>query len=330
MLRWWLTPGILLLAGLAHAEESALTDTTARLRAELDRAHASLRRGDYAAAEVAFRQIADQLDELNPTADEARFYEAESLRLQGRFPQAARVYVQALEEYPFGERRPQALELLYRLANYWLDDTREEIEQRQSGGWSLPLTAVLSWNPSKPFLTQEAEAMNLLQVVVFHDPVGPLAERALFLMGSVAFFRQDYSLAGDCFSRLMHEHPNSPLASLATIRAVVARRRELESVGSDGNKLTDLVRLTVEGLVEKRYVDEEDCQLLCRQLPWALWQSCRGLIPGCMHSLSTPLLDVWLTEFAPGSKYWQTFQTQDWPTACIRFIGSHGVDSANR
>ncbi len=317
MRRWWLTLGVLLLAGLVRAEEAKIRKANLRLRIELDSAHALLRQGDPVAAEQAFRQIADQLEELNPATDEARFYQAECLRLQARYPQAARVYVQALREYPFGERRTQAIQVLYGLANYWLDDTREEIRLRQSGSWVLPLAWVWTWNPSKPFLTQEAEAMNLLEVVTFSDPTGPLAEKALFLMGSVHFFRCHYAEAAGCFTRLVQEHPESPLAPLGLVRAVVARRRSLATGPSDQIRLAELIQLVSGGLADRRYVDEEDRDLLCRQLPWVLWREYRGLIPACLRSLAGSAVENRLPEFAPGSKYQLTFLTQQAPATAL-------------
>jgi hypothetical protein len=310
MMRWWLTTVVLLLPGLGFAQVAGDDDGNSDMRSRLEGALAAFRKGDYQSAEPVFRRLADPPDEFNPVAEEARFFQAECSWRQRQFPQAARLYVKALEEYPFGRLRQHSIERLFDLANYWLDDTREEISQRQSGGWSVPLASVWNWDSSKPLLAQESEALHLLGVVQFSDPTGPRADRALFLMGSVHFFRRNYPEADRCFSQLYSDHAESKLAPLALVRAVVARRRCLEGVPADWPKLGELARLVIGGLLDNRCVDEEDRQLLCRQLPWMLWRTGRGLVPGCLRGISVPLVERLVPEFAPGSTHRRTFLVQ--------------------
>src|SRR5262245_2472519 len=105
MMRWWLTPVVLLLAGVGFAQEPEADENNSPARSLLDSARELFRKGDYQAAEPLFRRIANHPDEFNPQTEEARYCQAECLRLQRNYPQAARVYAKALQEYPFGTLR---------------------------------------------------------------------------------------------------------------------------------------------------------------------------------------------------------------------------------
>ena len=144
MTRWWLTPVVLLLPGLGFAQVAGDDNSDFEMRSRLEGALAVFNKGDYQSAEPVFRRLAEPPDEFNPVSEEARFFQAECYWRQRHYPQAAHLYVKALEEHPFGQLRKYSIERLFELANYWLDETREEINQRQSGGWSVPLATVCS------------------------------------------------------------------------------------------------------------------------------------------------------------------------------------------
>src|SRR5690349_19263556 len=64
-----------------------------------------------------------------PGAEERQFRAAEELRRQGAYPRAAQVYRRLLTDFPDGAHRRQAIESLYAIALYWLQDTFEQIRQ---------------------------------------------------------------------------------------------------------------------------------------------------------------------------------------------------------
>ena len=55
---------------------------------------------------------------------EAMYYRAECLRLQGYVPKAADVYVALMNKFPGTSYREQCCQHVYDIANQWLDETR--------------------------------------------------------------------------------------------------------------------------------------------------------------------------------------------------------------
>ena len=81
----------------------------------------------------------------------------------------------------------------------------------------------MSFEKERPLLDGEGRALEKLEQVRYADVNGPLADRALFLAGSVKFFNEDYQGADFCFSQIHEKHPNSPLAEDAIKLAIIAK-----------------------------------------------------------------------------------------------------------
>jgi outer membrane protein assembly factor BamD (BamD/ComL family) len=206
------------------------------------------RRGEYGHAEKVFRLIADNKKNPVPVAEEARFYEAEALRRQGHYPKAADTYAKMLTDFPSGQYREQALQHMYEIANYWLDETRAEIEMykevKDGKRWFvMPAWLQVRWEPSKPFFDIEGRAIEKLEQVRYNDMTGPLADRALFLMGSVKFYREDYKEAEHYFTQVVEMHPNSPLAEQAIELAIIAKHMSTGGSDYDGRKVAEARQL---------------------------------------------------------------------------------------
>ena len=85
---------------------------------------------EYSKAERIFHRLSD--DKKNPqVAEEATYYEAECLRLQGHYPRAADTYVKLLKNFERTAYREQAVQHMYDIANYWLDDTRDQMRSEE-------------------------------------------------------------------------------------------------------------------------------------------------------------------------------------------------------
>jgi outer membrane protein assembly factor BamD (BamD/ComL family) len=213
---------------------------------DLAGAHELYRRGEYAKAERLFHCIADNTKNPVPIAEEARYYEAESLRQQGRYPRAADTYVKMLNDFPSGSYREQAVQHIYDIANYWLDDTREEMREkrdRKEGKRWFVGQHFINWEKSKPFLDEEGHAIEKLEQVRYNDMTGPLADKALFLMGSVKFSNEDYREADHYFSALVELHKDSPLASQACELAIISKHMSTGGSDYDGRKVAEARRL---------------------------------------------------------------------------------------
>src|SRR5260370_14992850 len=67
------------------------------------------RQGEYAKAEKLFHRIAEDTHNATQIAEEARYYEAECLRLQGNLPRAADTYTRMLNDFQSAAFREQAV-----------------------------------------------------------------------------------------------------------------------------------------------------------------------------------------------------------------------------
>ncbi len=204
------------------------------------------RQGDYEKAQALFKYIADKKKTPVAVAEEARYYQAESLRLQGKWPKAADVYNDLLNKFPNTAYREQALRHMYDIANYWLDDTRQEMEQtkeRNEGKrWFVPPHFV-NFDKQKPLLDEEGRAVEKLEQVRYNEVNGPLADQALFLAGSVKFFNADYREADNYFSQIHEKHPNSPLAEKAVELAIISKHLSTGGADYDGRKVAEARKL---------------------------------------------------------------------------------------
>jgi outer membrane protein assembly factor BamD (BamD/ComL family) len=241
----------------------------AKVAADLAGAHELYRRGDYSAARRLFRSIAD--NEHNPPAiaEEARYYQAECLRQEGYYPDAADYYVKMLNDFPSGSYREQALQHVFDVANYWLDDTRKEMRQakeRSDGKRWFVDQHFFNWDKSKPTLDEEGHAIEKLEQVRYNDMTGPLADKALFLMGSVKFFNEDFREADHYFSQLVEMHPNSPFAAQAVELAIIAKHMSTGGPDYDGRKVAEARRLVHSALNNYPELAQKKQDFLDRQL----------------------------------------------------------------
>src|SRR5262249_18163785 len=91
-------------------------------------------------------------------------------------------------------------------------------------------------------------ALEALENARAGDIRGPLSDKALFLSGSVKFFREDYKEADYCFTQLVDYHPNSPLASRAVELAIISKHMSTGGSDYDGRKVAE-ARLLVDQAV---------------------------------------------------------------------------------
>ncbi len=208
----------------------------------LGEAHELLRRGQYAKAQDLFHDVADSKHKKTPEiyAEEARYYEAECMRCQGMYPKAVDTYHKQLLDFPTGAHREQACKRMYDIANYWLDDTREQMrveKEKDDGKRSFVMPAsFVHWEKSKPLFDEEGRALEALEQVTIHDPTGPEAPDALFLAGTVRFYNRDYQEADYLFSTLVDRHPNSKYAPQALELAIISKHMSTGGPDYDGRK----------------------------------------------------------------------------------------------
>jgi outer membrane protein assembly factor BamD (BamD/ComL family) len=250
------------------------------------------RRGDYAKAEPLFHTIAEnggsgnwwKFDFFGPAepedkdkdknkpkkersvvvAEEARFYEAECLYMQQYYPKAADTYRRMLNDFGSGAHREQACQRLFDIANYWLEDTRTEMEQtreKQAGKrWFVP-PHFMHVDKTKPFLDEEGRAIEALETVRYCDINGPLADKALFMMGTVKFFNEDYREADYQFTQIVEKHKNSPLYPRAAEMAIISKAMSTGGSDYDGRKVAEARDMVPIALASYQSMEQKDPQL---------------------------------------------------------------------
>ncbi|MFN4260241.1 MAG: tetratricopeptide repeat protein [Gemmataceae bacterium] len=201
------------------------------------------RREEYKKAESIFHNLAGKKKKHPPElVERAIFYEAECLYRQGRYPRAADTYSRLLNDFPSGAYREQAVQRLYDIANYWLDDTRVEMEEyreKLAGKRWLVWPRWFHWHKSKPWVDAEGRALKKLEEVHYNDMSGPYSDKAMFLAGSVMFYRENYQEADHYFSQLIERMPNSQLAPQALELAIISKHMSAGGTDYDGRKVAE-------------------------------------------------------------------------------------------
>jgi outer membrane protein assembly factor BamD (BamD/ComL family) len=274
--RWhWFTPpppppppaDSLVLHGDRLEPETIPAEGTAA--AELAGAHVLYRDGKFSDAEKIFHHVAGNTKNPPAIAEEARYYEAECLRRQAHYPKAADTYAKMLNDFPSGAYREQAVQHMYEIANYWLDDTRKEMEEykeeREGKRWVV-WPEFAHFESTKPLLDEEGRALEKLEQVRYNDMTGPLADKALFLAGSVKFYRKEYKEADFLYSQIVEMHPNSPYVEQALELAIISKQLSTGGAAYDGRKVAEARKLVDTALRNYPKFANEKGDFLNRQL----------------------------------------------------------------
>ena len=236
-------------------------------KGDLAGAQELFRRGEYAKAEKVFHHIAENTKNTDLIAEEARYYEAECLRLQNHFPKAADTYNKMLITFPSGAHREQAMKRMYDIANYWLHDTDEEMKAKKDGKhWFVMPASFVHFEKTKPFLDEEGRAIEILDNVKINDMTGPLSDKALWLAGTVKFFREDYFESDHYFSQLVEMHPNSPLTPQALELAIISKHMSTGGPDYDGRKTAEARKMVHQAMAKYPELAKEKNEFLQRQL----------------------------------------------------------------
>jgi outer membrane protein assembly factor BamD (BamD/ComL family) len=229
------------------------------------------RQAEYAKAEKIFHSLAEDTHNVAALAEEARYNEAECLRLQGNLPRAADTYARMLKDFQSGAYREQAVQHLFEIANLWLDDTRQEMvetREKREGKRTVVWPHFVHFDKASPFLDKEGRAIEALEQVRYNDMTGPLADKALFLSASVKFFNEDYKESDVMFTQLVEMYPNSPFAAQAVELAIISKHMGTGGADYDGRKVAEareLVKTAMRNYPQLAQ-DEKKKEFLTRQL----------------------------------------------------------------
>jgi TolA-binding protein len=202
--------------------------------------------------------------------EEARFMEAENSYSQGCYAQATDQYQRLINVFPNGTYRQKANQRLFEIANYWLEDTRQEMiltrEQGELQGKVFRLCNLFPMDKSKPFFNPEGQALQTLQQVYHNDPDGPVAIKTLFYMGSVRFYRKDFQEAERHYGELFRKHPQSPYAPNAVKQVIICELLTIDEDNIDRKKLREVKNCI--RLLKREYPDyaANEMEFLDRQI----------------------------------------------------------------
>jgi outer membrane protein assembly factor BamD (BamD/ComL family) len=257
----------LVLRGDQLVAEAPLKAGTAE--ANLAGAHEAYRLAQYDDAAKIFKHVAGNNKNSAQVAEEARFFEAECYRVESKYPKAVDTYLKLLDDFPTGAYRDQAMQHIYDIANYWLDDTREEMrqqrEKREGKRWVV-WPHFIQADTSKPIFDEEGRALEALEKVHYNSMVGPLADKALFLIGSVHFFNENYIEADRYFSQLVEMHPNSTFASQAVELGIISKHMSTGGPDYDSRKVAEARIMVHKALNNYKDLAEQKSDFLSRQL----------------------------------------------------------------
>ncbi|HUR55457.1 MAG TPA: tetratricopeptide repeat protein [Gemmataceae bacterium] len=199
----------------------------------------------YPKAQDLFKELADNTRNNAHLAERARFMQAECRRLRGHYPESVDTYNRLLNDFPTGAHRKDACARMFEIADYWLDDFRDELRARANE------KGVLRWRPgwpnfvdrTKPRTDQEGEALRALEHVHTHDVMGPVADKAMFWCGYVNYVRGNFNEADHFFSQLVEIHKDSPLRPQAVAYAIQAKNNATGGAVYDARKCAEALQL---------------------------------------------------------------------------------------
>ncbi len=198
---------------------------------------------EYARAEPIFRKIADHQKNTLQVLEAARWFQAECFYKQGLYPDAAERYLQLINTFPSAVHGEECRQKLFDIANYWLDETRDQMEQarevREGKRWFTTPIAPVHFEDSKPLLDIEGHALRMLEAVYMTNPHGKLADKSLFYLGSVKFYREEYREADNFFYTLVKTLPKSPHAPKALELSIVCKEICTGGPDYDGRRLQE-------------------------------------------------------------------------------------------
>jgi hypothetical protein len=230
--------------------------------------HEYFRRQEYAQAEKVFHYLGDNKKTPPAIVQEALFYEAESLRLQGYLPKATDIYIDLNKKFRNNPFRDQANQRMYDIAMGWLEDTwaeMKEYEEVKKGERWVAWPRFVSFEKNKPILDREGRALQVLDEVRFNDLKGPLDDKALWVAGLVKLYHEDYSEADQFFTQIHERHPDSPFGEKAVQLAIYAKQRSTGGPEYDGRKCAEARKL-VDTALRMPGLDEQKKQELVKHL----------------------------------------------------------------
>jgi tetratricopeptide (TPR) repeat protein len=243
-----------------------------RAEEKVQLAEGMMQEGKFKDAETIFADVADNTQNPATLSEKARYYEAECLRQRNNYPDAAATYNRLLKDFPFGAYRERSCTAMYNIAYEWLEQgTLKEIEASTNGNpsawWERLTPSFGGFDKKKPLFDTEGEALKVLENVQTHDYIGPNADKALFWLGYVHYYRGRFDESDMYFSQLVENYKDSKLRDTAMELAIVAKHRATGGAVYDSQKASEALKLIshTEATMPEFARDPEKKEMLLRQ-----------------------------------------------------------------
>jgi outer membrane protein assembly factor BamD (BamD/ComL family) len=218
--------------------------------ADLAAAEELFHQSDYRRAEKLFAKVADDTSNPPLQAEKARYFEAECERLRGDLTGAMGTYNRMLKDFQYGVFRERAVGKMFEIANFWLDDTRAQLDaeaERAAGKRFFVPWNFVHFDRKKPTFDEEGHALKAMEQVYYNDPTGPYAERALFMAGYVHFrrgnFREADQLLSQAVETIDRNNKKSELRDQAVELAILAKNNSTGGPSYDGRKAAESLKM---------------------------------------------------------------------------------------
>ncbi len=160
---------------------------------------------------------------------------------------------------------------MFDIANYWLDDTRKEMQEWQEykdGKRWFFWPRVFNWDKTKPVLDEQGRAVEKLEQVRLNDINGPLADQALFFAGSVADVQQQLEGSRQLLHPDLRAPPQQPAGAQGHRVAIMAKNLSTGGPEYDGRKAAEARKLVDAALrnYPEMANDAKKSEFLIRQL----------------------------------------------------------------
>ncbi len=164
----------------------------------------------------------------DPLCESSLFYEAECQRFQKSYRASVESYTKLLVEFTNSQFTTPACQGLFEIAHHWLGPTSrqmDEYHEQLQGKRTFVMPALyVHFEKDMPFLDAEGHATAILNTIRLHNIKGPMAEKALFMLGTINFFRKEYKEADFYFTQLFEQHPNSEHAAKAIRQSIICKQ----------------------------------------------------------------------------------------------------------
>jgi outer membrane protein assembly factor BamD (BamD/ComL family) len=209
----------------------------------------------YDAAAKAFKKIAKRYKD-RPLEEEALFMQAESLFKANHLPSAQDTYAKLLTKYPTTRYLPQSVQRTYDIAYFWLEDSQLR-SQGKPGKYNTVTQAVNLFDRTRPLFDTNGRAIEAIETIQTHDPLGPLTDDAVMMAGAHKFTNTDYVEAAGYYEQIVSDQPRSEHTPRAFVLGAQSFLRAYQGPKYDGAELKGAERMTKAALNRSQSLSSE-------------------------------------------------------------------------